>query len=274
MPLSPIPTPEDIARIAKFYEPLERLLAPCFVDTSRIPDSRPLLFVGNHTIYGVLDVPFLIMGVHRERSIYLRALGDHIHFKIPVWRDFLDRYGVVDGNRESCAQLLRAGECVLVFPGGAREVSKRKGEKYKLIWRQRLGFVRMAVSHGATIVPFAALGADDALDVVLDADEVFASPIGRVLEKLNIRQDAILPLVKGIGPTPIPRPERLYFQFMEPVCTKDYRGRETDDDACREIRDEVATRIERGIDALQDLRAGDPKRALMPRLTDALRGGR
>jgi 1-acyl-sn-glycerol-3-phosphate acyltransferase len=274
MPLPPSPTTDDLAKVARFYAPLDRLLAPHFVDVARIPNTKPLLFVGNHTIYGVLDVPFLIMGLFRQRGIYLRVLGDHIHFKIPVWREFIERYGVVDGNREACSELLRAGEHVLVFPGGAREVSKRKGEKYKLIWQQRLGFVRMAVQHGATVIPFAAVGADDALDVVVDADELLASPVGRVLDKLGVRKDAVLPLVKGIGPTPIPRPERLYFQFMPAVETEAYRGREDDDALCRQLREQVAQSIEEGIDALQSYRATDPKRALLPRLADALRGRR
>jgi len=271
MQVPPRPTAEDLDRVIRFYQPLERLLAPLFVDLQHIPDTHPLLFVGNHTIYGVLDVPFLIMGLHRERGLYLRALGDHIHFKVPVWRTFLKRYGVVDGNRQACAELMRAGEDVLVFPGGAREVSKRKGERYKLIWRERLGFVRMAIEHGATIVPFAAVGADDAFDVLIDADELFASPLGRVLQKLNVRQDVILPIAKGIGPTPFPRPERLYFQFMQPVVTDVHRGQADDDDVCRAVRTQVATRIEDGLRALQAHRANDPKRALLPRLADALR---
>ena len=39
---------------------------------------------------------------------------------------------------------------------------KRKGEAYQLHWRQKADFVRMATRLGAVIVPFGALGADDA----------------------------------------------------------------------------------------------------------------
>jgi hypothetical protein len=51
---------------------------------------------------------------------------------------------------------------VLLFPGGAREVCKRKGEEYKLLWKPTVDFVRMASFHNAIIVPFALLGADEA----------------------------------------------------------------------------------------------------------------
>ena len=46
---------------------------------------------------------------------------------------------------------------MLLYPGGAREAFKRKGEKYKLFWPKRQEFVRMASRFGATIIPFAAV---------------------------------------------------------------------------------------------------------------------
>lgn len=54
-------------------------------------------------------------------------------------------------------KLLRAGETVLLFPGGVREAYKKKGEKYRLFWPSRPEFVRMAVRFGATVVPFSAV---------------------------------------------------------------------------------------------------------------------
>ncbi len=42
---------------------------------------------------------------------------------------------------------MRRGELVMVFPGGAREVNKRKNERYKLV-ENRLGFARLAIQHG------------------------------------------------------------------------------------------------------------------------------
>ena len=53
--------------------------------------------------------------------------------------------------------MLAAGETVLLFPGGAREVFKRRNEDYQLFWPSKPEFIRMAVRHGATIVPFAAV---------------------------------------------------------------------------------------------------------------------
>ncbi|CAI5958244.1 unnamed protein product [Closterium sp. NIES-65] len=71
----------------------------------------------------------------------------------------------------ACYQLLREGENLLLYPGGGREVGKRKNEKYKLFWRDTTDFVRIAVRCGATIVPFSTIGVEDAFDVLMDPDQ-------------------------------------------------------------------------------------------------------
>ena len=45
---------------------------------------------------------------------------------------------------------------------------KRRGEEYQLFWRDdRPDFVRLAAKYSALIVPFAAVGADDAYNLLL-----------------------------------------------------------------------------------------------------------
>ncbi len=259
-----------MANARKLFAPLRLVASPKFLELDRIPDTRPLLFVGNHTLYGMLDVPFLFMELYDKKGIYLRGLGDHVHFKVPAWGTLLKRLGAVDGTRENCAKLMERGESILVFPGGAREVAKRRGEAYKLVWGERLGFVRMAIAHGCTIVPFSAVGVEDALDIVVDAEQMLAHPVGRLLRDLGLREDLMLPIVKGLGPTPLPRPERLYFGFGEAIRTVSYAGLENDDDACRELRGRVREAVEAGLVELKEVQRNDPHRGLVPRLTRAI----
>ncbi|MCC6806549.1 MAG: acyltransferase family protein [Deltaproteobacteria bacterium] len=260
---------DGLARRLRMLDPLFTVLAPRFTGWGNIPDDRPLLFVGNHTIFGVFDVPLLFARLYRKRGIWLRPLGDHAHFRVPLWRDFLARYGVVDGTRDNCRALMKEGECLLVFPGGAREVAKRRNERYRLIWKERTGFVKMAIEAGCTIVPFAAVGVDDAFDIILDADDIKRTPLGALLGKLGVRDDVLLPLARGLGP--LPRPERLYFHFCEAVPTAHLRGGEGDDVIVRRTRDEVKARIERGIAELLAAREKDPKRYLRGRIATALK---
>ena len=260
--------------IKLFVEPPRRVLRPLFRGLEHVPDARPLLFVGNHTLYGVLDIAFFWAELYEKKGLFLRGLGDHLHFRVPVWRDLLTSLGAVDGTRENCARLLREGEAVLVFPGGGREVVKRKGERYQLLWKDRLGFVRMAAEHGATIVPFASVGVEHALDVVLDADDVMRSPLGPLLRRAGVREDVVMPIAKGIGPTPMPRPERLYFQLQPPISTAPFAGRHDDVAAMRALRDQVRSEVRAALDELMVVRDADPERPLAARLAAAARDSR
>ncbi len=80
----------------------------------------------------------------------------------------VEQTGAVLGTRANCAALMRSGAHILVFPGGAREVFKHKGEAYQLIWKERYGFVRLAIEHGYTITPYATAGAEEAFDVLTE----------------------------------------------------------------------------------------------------------
>jgi 1-acyl-sn-glycerol-3-phosphate acyltransferase len=264
------PDPDNIARALRGLAPWRALTSPQFYGLERVPEERPLLFVGNHTLYGILDAPLLFAELYTRRGIFLRSLGDHLHFKVPLWRDLMTEYGVVDGTRENCAKLMDAGEAVLVFPGGGREVAKRKGEKYKLIWKERVGFARMAIQHACTIVPFAAVGAEEAYDIVVDADEIMASPLGQLVKKLRIRPEVIPPIARGAGGTALPRAERFYFYFAEPIRTHDYDRRADDDERCRELRDRVQREVEAGVAWLRAQQAKDPERKLGPRMVKAI----
>jgi 1-acyl-sn-glycerol-3-phosphate acyltransferase len=250
--------------------PWELITDPVFHGTDLIPDSGPCLFVGNHTIYGLLDLPLLVHHVQRERGLFLRGLAEKAHYKVPVWRDFLTRFGAVDGTRENARALLRDGEPVLVLPGGGREVAKRKGERYHLIWKQRLGFARLAIEARCPIVPFAAVGGEETYDIVVDADSALMAPVRAAFERLGGRTELLFPLARGFAGTPLPRPERFYFAFGEPIETERYGGRHEDGRAARGLRDRTRSAVEERINFLLAEREQDPDRDLLGRIRSRL----
>jgi len=268
--------PISAEQLWRLTAPLRAYHRPLFFGLDNVDPKRPSLLVGNHTIYGLLDIPHLVAALYRERGVFVRGLGDRVHFQIPGWGDLLARLGAVVGSRENCAALMDGRQHVLVFPGGGREVFKRKNEAYRLIWKDRTGFARMAIAHGYPITPFAAVGAEECFDIVADANEVLASPIGKFLERTGISEkllrggESIPPLVRGLGFTMLPRPERFYFRVGEPIDTKRFAGRHDDPGALQALRDEVRAAVEGGIAELKAIREKDPKR----RLLDALLGGR
>ena len=250
--------------------------APEYLHLERADARRPTLFVGNHSVFGVLDVLLFTDGLYRERGIVLRSLADRNHFKVPVWRDLIVQTGAVLGSRANCAALMRRREHILVFPGGAREAFKRKGEAYQLIWKERFGFVQLAIEHGYTITPYATVGAEEAFDVVLDSGDYANTFPGRYLKDTGIADrylrggEEFPPLVRGLGLTMIPRPEKLYFSVSKAVGTARYRGQSADPEVLQRVRARVGRSLTQLIAELQQRRALDTGPGTMRRILNRL----
>jgi 1-acyl-sn-glycerol-3-phosphate acyltransferase len=264
----PPPTEADVAAALRLMEPIRKLIKPKVYGIDKVPAKRALL-VGNHNLLGMVDMP-LICAELWEQGKMVRGLADHAHYKVPGWRDLMTRVGAVEGTRALASELMRCGELVMVFPGGGREVNKRKGERYKLVWKNRMGFARLAIQHEYPIVPFASVGAEHGLDIVLDGDHPLLAPLRIFTEKVMGSPDTP-PIVRGVGLTPLPRPERQYYWFGEQIDTTPFKGREADDSAARTVREHTAAVIEEGIEFLLAERDADPNRSLLGRLlrTDA-----
>lgn len=260
---SSLPPPPDAAqmdRLTGALEPLTRLARPLVLGMERIPE-RGALFVGNHTLYAFLDLPFMMSELWRRQHLSVRALGDSRHYAIPVWRNLLEMCGMVRGTRENVRELMRTGQNVLVFPGGASEVFKGKGQKYRLMWKERIGFAKLAIEFGYPVLPFAAVGAEEMLEIVADERTPAYAQVSGLMKRLIGLP--LPPVVRGIGLTPLPKPERLYFWFGDPIET--HKGR-PNDAAARLLRDEVKASVERGISLLLDRRESDPDRGISKRI--------
>ena len=85
--------PSLIEELDRLMQPLKRLLSPVSLGTDRIPREGPVLLVGNHTIYGLVDIPMLGLEIYEKTGRTVRGLGDHNHFALPIWRDALRRIG-------------------------------------------------------------------------------------------------------------------------------------------------------------------------------------
>lgn len=254
---TPLPLVKQVMWLRRQY------FDPRFFGLEHVAPDQPALYVGNHTIYGGLDVPLLYTELRECKGIILRGLGDSLHFKIPGWGELMTNNGVVEGTPENCHRLMDAGEHIMVFPGGAREAAKRKEEKYRLTWKTRTGFARIAMAHGYPIIPVAALGADDTFDIHIDAYDVKSSWLGRNLMRskawrsLTRNGDLIPPFSTGIGPTPIPRPERFYFSFGEPIPTAHLKTDAFNKEQQWQVRKQVMNALNNELERLKTLRDQD-----------------
>jgi len=245
---------------------------PVYSGFENINPDRPSLFVGNHAIYGMVDSPLVFNGIYQNTGVFVRTLGDHFHYKIPVWGKALIKFGSVPGTPENCDKLMQSGQHVMVFPGGGREVAKRAGEEHKLFWKQRTGFAKMAMKYGYDIIPFGSVGCDDAFKIIYDANQFSDSWLGKKLLKnkafndLSRNGDMFMPISRGIGLTSIPKPEKFYIGFGKPISTESYVDRYENKDAQWEVREQVADSINTLIADLQTEKAADTDKSWLRKL--------
>lgn len=229
----------------------------------RLPDNGRFLLVGNHTTAGneVVLIPHF---VRRAIGTWVRPLADRRFGERPGFgRDLMTAYGGVVGAPETARELMRRNETILVFPGGAREISKFKGEEYQLNWSGRSGFARIAVDNSYPIVPVSLIGGDDVYKSLVTRDSALGRLSQAVSERLSGRSDLAMPLMRGIGPTFVPRPQRMYLEFGDPIDTAKPEGMTTAEWVVQ-VRDSTQQSLETSLAGLLNVRAGDPFRELNP----------
>ncbi|ULE35129.1 lysophospholipid acyltransferase family protein [Mycobacterium sp. IDR2000157661] len=241
----------DLCRI--YVDGLENL--PC--------DGRFLL-VGNHTLSGSSEVVLIPYFVHRELGVRVRGLATRqIGEARGLLRDVLEAAGAVPGLPDTCAELMRRGETILVFPGGGRDMLKFKGEEYTLQWHRRSGFARLAAAHDYPIVPVGLVGGDDVYHSLVERDGPWERWSRGLGERLHGLPGVGVPIVRGLGPTMIPRPQRMYLRFASPIDTS--RPSDVEPEKWVDtVKERTQTALETTLAELQQLRATDPFRNLNP----------
>ena len=73
-------------------------------------------------------------------------------FSVPGVAHIMHFMGAIKGDRDLCQQAMTKGFPLLVFPGGSKEVCRKKGfKRYSLEWGTRSGFARLALKHGESL---------------------------------------------------------------------------------------------------------------------------
>ncbi|XP_049644127.1 2-acylglycerol O-acyltransferase 3-like [Suncus etruscus] len=89
-------------------------------------------------------------------------------FFLPLFRDYLMALGLCPVSRQSLDFLLSSrpsGQAVVIMVGGAQEAMNAIPGVHRLTLRNRKGFVRLALRHGASLVPVYSFGENDIFKV-------------------------------------------------------------------------------------------------------------
>jgi 1-acyl-sn-glycerol-3-phosphate acyltransferase len=165
-----------------------------------IPEGR-VLIISNHS--GQLPFDGAMIGcamlADAKKPRIVRAMVEKWVPTLPFISAFFARMGQVVGTPENCRRLLTQDEAILVFPEGAKGISKLYRDAYQL---QDFGngFMRLALETNTPIVPVAVIGAEEQAPALADL-----KGLARLLG-----MPAMPVTVQGL-PLPLPVKYRLYF---------------------------------------------------------------
>ncbi len=200
----------------------------------RLP-NEPCLVVSNHTGQLPLDAAMITAAVmtDADHPRLLRAMVDHFVGRLPFVGSFFEKCGQVTGTPENCLYLLSRGYSVLVFPEGAKGISKPFHRAYEL-QNFGQGFLRLALQAKVPIVPVAVVGAEEALPSLGTLD---------VLSRVGMPP---IPMLTTL----VPLPTQFHIHWGEPIR---FSAEYDDDDEVitglvEKVRDRIRGMIEIGLE--------------------------
>ena len=172
--------------------------------TCDLPPDRPYVF-GCHP-HGIISLGsfgnFATEATGFEKlfpGINLRFLVLSSNFQIPFYELFLMAMGICDASKESCNNILKRGNgnSILLVLGGSKEaLDARPSSEYLLTLKSRKGFVKIALTNGASLVPVFSFGENDLYEQVPNPRGSMLRTIQTTLQK---RMGYSLPLFHGRG---------------------------------------------------------------------------
>jgi 1-acyl-sn-glycerol-3-phosphate acyltransferase len=204
----------------------------------KVPNGRVLL-VANHSG----QLPFDGIGIggallfEHDPPRVIRAMVEKYVQTLPFLSYVFARWGQITGTPENCKRLLDDEEAILVFPEGAKGISKPFTQRYQL-QEFGLGFMRLALETGTPIVPIAVIGAEE------QAPAVNLKPLAKLLGAPSF---PVIPAPPFFPILPYPVKYRIY--FGEP---QQFEGDPDDEDEVleekvRHVRNEIQSMIRLGL---------------------------
>lgn len=204
-----------------------------------IPAHGRVLFVANHS--GQLPFDGLVIGaacfLEPEQPRLPRAMVEYFVPSVPFASYLFARWGQITGTPENCRRLLASEEAVLVFPEGARGISKPFSKRYQLAEFGK-GFLRLALEMQAPVVPIAVIGAEE------QAPAFNVRPLARLLGTPSF---PVVPYPPFLPLVPLPVKYRLY--FGEPMTFTGDPDDDDDvlDDKVKTVKNRIQSMIQQGL---------------------------
>jgi 1-acyl-sn-glycerol-3-phosphate acyltransferase len=186
---------------------LWRYFHPQVIGAEHLPRGRALI-VGCHSGGLPYDAACTLVAINDATGRFARAIGDNLFGRLSYVEEFLRQQGALVGRPDVVEASLRAGNMVLLFPGGARDMERSYlTQRYQVLPHRgfapgRGGYIKLALRTRTPIVPLAVVGAEEA-HVIL----------GNVPLLARALTWPFFPLILF----PFPLPAKFYIRFGPPI---------------------------------------------------------
>lgn len=214
--------PEFLARIVPLMEKYGRYFDSEVRGVERLPDSGPVLLVGNHSgPNSDPDTPALMAAWYRKNGVDnpLVVLSFDVIFEIPRIGDFFRRLAQVPANHRNANAALDRGAAVLVYPGGAEEMARPWTERNRIDLAGNKGFIKLALRRGVPVIPVVGHGGHES-SIVLTRGRRIAKALGlHRFRTYSMPLTFTIPWGLVLGPIPslLPIPAKVTMQVCEPM---------------------------------------------------------
>ena len=235
---------------------LRRYFSATVRGIDRIPHGAGL-YVGNHNGGGLMPDAYLFGAALYEA----RGLADcpytmahDIVVKWPLFSQFFVPFGAVRAHRDNAKRVLRSGRKLLVYPGGDAEAMRPFRDRNRIVFGERRGYLRLALTEGVPLFPVVSHGAHSTA-VILDDCKWLVEKLG-LSRKLRVNAWPItLSFPWGItfGPPPpyVPFPSRISVEVLDPIhFDKSGPDAAADDDYVERCHERVVTTMQSALDRL------------------------
>jgi 1-acyl-sn-glycerol-3-phosphate acyltransferase/nucleoside-diphosphate-sugar epimerase len=205
-----------------------------------VPARGRAVLVGVHRGFMPWDAVMALHLLARELGRYPRFLIHPGLIKFPFLFNFHTKLGGIIACQENADRVLSRGEILAIYPEGIRGAFALYRDAYRLGKFGRDEFVRVALRHGAPIVPFVTVGSAETFPILAKLDWGWWK---------RRTEWPFFPLTPTWPLAPVPLPSKWHTQFLAPLHVEGRYPPEAADDpvAVRAISREVKAVMESAI---------------------------
>lgn len=213
----------------------------------RVPRQGAAVLVGVHRGFMPWDGVMALHLLRREVGRLPRFLVHPSLVKFPFLADYMRRLGGIFAAKDNADLVLEREGVLAIFPEGIRGAFRLYDGVYRLGNFGRRDYVRLAVAHGAPILPFVTVGSAEIYPILGRLDWGWWK---------RTSEWPYFPLTPTFPWFPLPLPSKWHTRFLEPLETAGrWSPQEADDpEVVAEIGDLVEQRMQEAIDRMLERR--------------------